>query len=413
MQTISLQQQRKRKFYLILPIIVIPCLTLFFYALGGGKGRATAVANSKGLNTSLPEVQMNSEPKDKMSLYAQAIKDSNGFNELKKSDPYSLENRQMDSDSLDASNNLKNVLPVGRTGITYTDPNEQKVNDRLATLQRTLQQSKTENYNGINRYESVENRQLKEQLQAVQEQMHQMYSHQNLGVDPQIEQINTVLNKIMDVQHPDAVKERLERESLKNKGQVFSIASNTEEILAKPLIAIVPKRSIGFYGLTEISDSSYANNAAVEAQVHETQTLISGAAIKLRLTSDILIAGQTITKGSFVFGTCNVGGERLNITINSIRKDDRLFPVSLVVYDMDGLEGIRIPGAITREVTKEGIDQGIQSMNLMSLDPSVGAQAASAAVQTAKGLLGKKAKLVKATVRAGYPVLLLDKQQFH
>ncbi len=239
MQTISLQQQRKQRFYLLLPIIVIPCLTLFFYALGGGKGIATPVAQNKGLNTLLPEAQVDTEPEDKMSLYAQALKDSNGFNDLKKSDPYSLDNQKIDSDSRITSN----AVPMGKTGTTYTDPNEQKVNDRLATLQRTLQESKTDNYNAVNRYESLENRQLKEQLQAVQQQMRQMNNSQNTQPDPQMEQIGTVLNKIMDVQHPEAVKERLELESLKNKGQVYSIANNTEDILAKPLISVGYTRS--------------------------------------------------------------------------------------------------------------------------------------------------------------------------
>lgn len=403
MHTISLQQQRKQKFYLVLPIIVIPCLTLFFYALGGGKGSEPTITQNKGLNTLLPEAQVDSEPGDKMSLYAQALKDSNGFNDLKKEDPYSVENTQADSAA-----NTPATIPTGRTGTTYTDPNEQKVNDRLATLQRTLQQAQSTNYSTPNRYESVENRQLKEQLQAVQEQMRQMNGNQNTQPDPQMEQINTVLGKIMDVQHPDAVKERMEQESLKNRGQVYSIGNNTEETMAKPMNGIARKRNTGFYGLSETSDIGYSNNVAVEAQVHETQTLTSGATIKLRLTSDILVAGQTIPRGSFVFGTCTISGERLKITVNSIRYGDKLFPVSLTVYDMDGQDGIRIPGAITRDASKEGIDQGVQSMNLMTLDPGIGAQAASAAVQTAKSLFSKKVKLVKATVRAGYPVLLVD-----
>ncbi|PZP48174.1 MAG: conjugative transposon protein TraM [Pseudopedobacter saltans] len=406
MHTISLQQQRKYKFYLVLPIIVIPCLTLFFFALGGGKGSASPVAQNKGLNTLLPEALVDKEPEDKMSLYAQALKDSNGFDELKKSDPYSLENLQTDT-----SEGLTSRSPMGRTGTTYTDPNEQKVNERLASLQRTLEQSKTENYSTPTRYESVENRQLKEQLQNVQEQMRQMNSMQNKQPDPQMEQIGAVLNKIMDVQHPEAVKERLAQESLKNKGLVYSIANNSEELIAKPMNGIYPKRNIGFYGLSETRDTGYSNNTAIEAQVHETQTLTSGATVKLRLTSDILVAARTIAKGAFVFGTCDLSGERLKITVSSIRSGDRLFPVTLVVYDMDGQEGIRIPGAITRDVTKEGIDQGVQSMNLMTLDPGIGAQAAGAAMQTAKSLLSKKVKLVKATVRAGYPVLLVDRQQ--
>lgn len=405
MQTISLQQQRKQKFYLIVPIIVIPCLTLFFYALGGGKGHTALITKNKGgLNTLLPEAQIDTQSGDKMSLYAQALKDSNGFNELKKADPYRLENQQVDQDSLLSHN----ANYIGRTDIPYKDPNEQKINERLASLQRTLQQASSTNEHPANRYESEENRQLKEQLQAVQEQMRQMSSNQNTQPDPQMEQINTVLNKIMEVQHPDVVKARMEQESIKNGGQVYAISSNSDNVIAKPMTPTPLNRNIGFYGLSATQEPTYTNNPAIEAQVNETQTLTNGATIKLRLRSDILVAGQTIAKGAFVFGNCTVNGERLKINVRSIRYGNKLFPVSLMVYDMDGLEGIKIPGAITRDVTKEGLDQGIQSMNLMTLDPGIGAQAAGAAVQTAKSLFSKKVKLIKVTVRADYPILLVD-----
>jgi hypothetical protein len=73
---------------------------------------------------------------------------------------------------------------------------------------------------------------------------------------------------------------------------------------------------------------------------------------------------------------------------------------------MDGLEGIFVPGAVTRDVTKEGISQGISGMGITSLDPSLGAQAAAAGIETAKSLLSKKVKAIIVTVRAGHRVLL-------
>lgn len=401
MQQTTSQQERKRKFYLVLPLIIVPCLTLFFYALGGGKGEAQPIAATHGLNTLLPNAQVDTTEANKMTLYTQALKDSAGLNDLRKADPYNQDT---------TTGNPVSYLPSGRAGEGYTDPNEQKVNDHLAALQRTLSQPQAYNSRS-NTYESVENEQLKAQLQAVQEQMRQMNSSQQSQPDPQMEQINSVLNKIMDVQHPEAVKERLTQESLKKRGQVYAIAASRENVLATPISGGRSGRNAGFYGLTGPLDTGYTDNTAVAAEVNETQTLTSGATIKLRLSGDILIAGQVVRKGSFVFGTCSIEGERLNVTVTSVRSGDRLFPVSLSVYDMDGLPGIRIPGAITRDATKEGVDQGIQSMNLMTLDPSVGAQAASAAVQTAKSLFSRKIKLVKATVRAGYPVLLLDKNR--
>jgi hypothetical protein len=82
--------------------------------------------------------------------------------------------------------------------------------------------------------------------------------------------------------------------------------------------------------------------------------------------------------------------------------------VSLNVYDMDGQEGIYIPGSINRTVTKESANNAIGGINTTTLNPSIGAQAEIAGIEAAKTLFSKKIKLVKMTIKAGYKVLLKD-----
>uniref|UniRef100_UPI0013D45FFD conjugative transposon protein TraM n=1 Tax=Escherichia coli TaxID=562 RepID=UPI0013D45FFD len=77
--------------------------------------------------------------------------------------------------------------------------------------------------------------------------------------------------------------------------------------------------------------------------------------------------------------------------------------------DMDGLPGIHIPGAITRDVAKQSADSGLQLMELTSVDPSLKAQAAAAGISSVKSLMSRKVKQVKVLVKAGYRVLLKDK----
>ena len=78
---------------------------------------------------------------------------------------------------------------------------------------------------------------------------------------------------------------------------------------------------------------------------------------------------------------------------------------------MDGLEGIYVPGSISRDAGKQSTDQAISTIGMGPPDPSIGAQAASAGIQAAKTLLSKKIKLVRVTVNAGYHVLLKDSHQ--
>jgi conjugative transposon TraM protein len=138
---------------------------------------------------------------------------------------------------------------------------------------------------------------------------------------------------------------------------------------------------------------------------------VNGSTVKLRLTNDVYINGVLIPKDNFLFGTASLNGERLNIKISSIRFHNSLFPVELSVYDMDGIDGIYIPGAISRDVAKQSIDRSTRGLGLTTLDPSLGAQAANAGIEAARNLLSKKVKLIKVTVKAGYRVLLKSDQQ--
>lgn len=151
-------------------------------------------------------------------------------------------------------------------------------------------------------------------------------------------------------------------------------------------------------------------NASIAADIAQTQTLVSGATVKMRLKTPIIIHGRQIPKGSFIYGACQVTGERLKIDIRHLRWEDQLFSVQLKVFDLDGMEGIHIPGSITRKAAKQGADRGLGSVQMMSMDPSIAAQAATAGMETAKGLLSKKAKLIRVTVKAGYPILLLNSE---
>lgn len=249
--------------------------------------------------------------------------------------------------------------------------------------------------------------------------------------DPEMQQIESMLDKILDVQHPERVREKIREQSSQHKEQIFPVEavvtddniSTLGEYQRSSGRSIIPdsvhsSRSYtiesvqnGFFGLAdeELANEESAN--AIQAVIHDTQTVVAGSTVKLRLLSDIFINGQLVEKDQFVFGTCAISGERLTISITSIRDANSLLPVSLSVFDLDGLEGIYIPGAITRDAAKQASSQSIQDVQLYSMDNSLGVQAATAGIEAAKGLFAKKAKLIKVTVKAGYQVLLQDKNQ--
>ncbi len=248
--------------------------------------------------------------------------------------------------------------------------------------------------------------------------MMQSMNTKNNEPDPELKQLSGMLESILDIQHPDRVQQKLRKVSESQRGQVFSIASSEGEPSISSLQVTTSgsttfngrNKANAFYSLDEPAVAETLQNA-VAAVIHETQSIVNGSTVKLRLSTAVFVNGLEIPKNNFLFGIASLQGERLIIKINSIRYKNALFPVELTVYDLDGLHGIYMPGAINREVAKASADRSVQTLGVASLDDSWGAQAAGVGIEAAKTLFSKKAKLVKVVVKAGYQVLLRDEKQ--
>ncbi len=408
---------RQRKMMLVLPVLVLPFVTMAFWALGGGQGDGSnnISANNSGLNLQLPNANLKDEKNaDKLSFYNEADAYSLKREELLRNDPYYKDSILGKQDALltDTSFHISssplysglNQSPYNRSA----DVSEQKIYQKINEIKKQLIQADTETrFSNYTNQTAGGNEQFSTEVDRLQDMMQQMNGSPD--ADPEMDQLNGTLEKILDIQHPDRVKEKLKEKSLKNKEQVFIMSKQPVKNNISLLDTSKNKKPAEnkFYGVEEDKDSDEQNT--VEAVVHQTQTLVNGAIVKMRLLNDIYLSGSLIPKGNFVFGTAELNDERLEININSIRNNNSLFTVKLEVYDMDGLPGIYIPRAISRDVAKQSADNSLQLMELTSMDPSFKAQAAATGINAAKSLLSKKVKQVKVLVKAGYKVLLRDK----
>jgi len=432
---------KQRKMLLVLPLLVTPFLTMAFWALGGGKGDGKQVLaeKEKGFNFALPSAENKSETPDKMASYEQARKDSIARERDMKLDPYYKQDfiSQQAAAQQAAGMNTGPNPPGGfgspsnygtgspynnssYSGYGYNDPNERRVNEKLAELQASLNAKTTPQPSPYAQNPPNGNSSggmSTSDIDRLEKMMNMMQSGGGNASepDPEMQQIQDVLGQILDIQHPERVNERLQKNSASNFGMVYPVTSVRS---VDPITLLESKEGKsdsgkkkvnGFFSLNEEKTETEQN--AIAAEMYTTQSLVSGSIVKLRLLNDIYVNGQLIPKDSFIFGTAQITGERLGIEINSLRFRNSLFPVKLAVYDIDGMSGIHIPGAISRDVAKQSGDRAIQSIGMTSLDPSMSAQALSAGIEAAKSLMSKKVKLVKVTVKAGYQVLLKDQNQ--
>lgn len=349
---ISEKMRRQRKALLALPLLIVPFLTLFFWAFGGGRRSAAKAEPAKtGFDMHLPDARPKDEGKlDKMSYYELAAKDSIRLRQQMKSDPYYKSQLAGDrAGRLDGRREVMGPMPVTQIPVSSS---EVMVRRKLAEVQSL-----------VDRRPPAEPVRPPEKQSLASSQAGPGPAAQP---DPELSQMNGLLEKILDIQHPDRVKPPL--------------PSQVHEI--KP-----------FRG--------------IPATIDGTQRITQGTVIRIKLSDSVTLGGQIFEKGQLIFGSGNLSNQRYLLSIKSIHVGNILYPVDLTVYDqIDGLEGVSVPEAVTGDAIRDGASNGVQGMEVMSLDPSVSAQLAGAGIDAAKGLFSKKVRRVKGKIKNGHPLLL-------
>lgn len=402
---VSELEKRKRKSLLIMPLLVVPFLTLAFWALGGGKVSAVEEQVSKGLNKDLPAANLkNEQGMDKLSYYDLSKE------ELVKDTASSLQTSF--GGTIQKGTNINNLQDYPVTpyyGQSFNDPNEAKVYQKLNQLNQAMSQGSAKDYENNTATKNEDVKKLERMIAQMQQQ--------NIvpADDPETVQLNQMLDKVLDIQYPERVNEKLKTE---NKARLVQVMAVEKKASSDPITSFgdsdrnhsTTRSKSGFYSVTNDKNDQEQQNV-ISAVVHETQTLVSGSTIKLRLTEDIAINNIVIPKDNFLYGRVMLNGERLMIKLSGIRVKKSVLPVELSVIDIDGIDGIYIPGAIARDVAKESTDRAIQDVDFGSYSNSIGVQAAGAGLEAAKTLFSRKVKLIKVTVKAGYKLLLRDEKQ--
>ncbi|MEO3402794.1 conjugative transposon protein TraM [Mucilaginibacter sp. CAU 1740] len=367
METLTLQQKRKRKALLVLPLIVFAFCTLLFKTFGGGQGYADVGATrSLGFNTHLPDAKLKDERSlDKMGFYDRAAADSAKRKQAEQLDPYA--NRLADSAFVTAGS----VFSPHQPGIFGNDG--QQESNGAAAREIMLQKRLTELQAAINKpaISAGDNNALNHSAYG----QIKGYSERPLTIpppaeDPELKQMNGLLEKLLDIQHP-------------------------ERVLEKNNNSASPKVATKFQAIPAVIDGN--------------QKIVQGTVIRMRLLDSIRVNGQLFQKGQLIYGSGDLYNQRVKINIKLIHVGLNIIPVDLTVYDRtDGMEGICVPEAVTGDALKDGMVNGVQTMDMMTMDPSMSAQLATAGINTAKGLFSKKVKRVKGKLKNGHELLLRD-----
>lgn len=318
---------KQRKFLLVLPLLVIPFLTMAFWALGGGQSPSARPA-SADIDVTLPEAQFKKEPEaGKMSVYQAALRDS-------------------------AQNGVSPGFLNSVAEKPAADQSAERIEAKLAQLNQQLAQPAPTSY-------------APQDDEAQVKKLHQMMRSvkANRQEDPEMAQLSHMLAQLQAIQNPGSVK------------------TESEPVDTSPF-------------------------KAIPAIIDGKQKVAEGGAVKLKLTDSVTLKNQLLPKGQQLFGVCSVTNQRLLLTIQNIRLDKQIIPVNLTVFSLDGMPGIPAPEAELGGAAGNGADNTLQSLQFLTMDSNLGAQAAAGGINAAKGLFSKKVKKIKVKLKDAYPVLL-------
>ena len=406
---------------LVLPALVIPFITMAFWALDGGKTDhdKSNAAKQQGFNNELPGTGLPDYTADnKLSFYMKAEADSIKRKEELLNDPYF-------QDSLLAFDNSYHSIGEGNNdflnqGYTNSYPtqmnlarSEQKIQRQIEELNRQINiADSSENHGNIADVKTgrlTKDKDFSRDVDRMAKMMNMM-EHSD-EPDPELLELNGTLEKILDIQHPQRVIDRTRQASFEHREQVFIALKDHAPGISLLDTSRDEHQDMQSKFLGTQHETAEANQNIIQATIQESKSVTTGSVIKIQLLDDLYINGQLIPKGHLIYGTANLNDERIQILVSSVKMANSMYPVKLKAYDLDGLPGLYIPGTISGDVSREGIDRGLSLNPLNSLNPSLEIQAASAGISTAKKLVSKKIKQVKAFVKTGYKILLQNENQ--
>ena len=171
------------------------------------------------------------------------------------------------------------------------------------------------------------------------------------------------------------------------------------------------ERNLSFHSVGKATPSIARNTLSVV--VDRTTTIRQGDFLRLRLAESARIEGMTLPPNTVLIAQSTIDGNRMKLHVTSVEHAGRILAVKLSAFDLDGQEGLAIPGSEEVSALKEvgagvGGTIGTSFTFASSAKDQLIAEAARGVMQGASQLLQKKLRTVKVTVKSGHQLFLVQ-----
>lgn len=416
------KDEKKKKFLMFLPLVALPFLSFAFYAIGGGQGKkkaAVVIVKNQGINTKLPIPAKTSQGlmSSKLEAYEAASRDSAATrSKLENENKVAAMFRPLKDTSLSKVNTSfaqRNAPDPALAAIHNTLKNYQKTNQTPQNQQGSYMYGNKIVGPGYNEIATAEVR--RQQL---------MDNPEYVAALDNLKKGNAMLDQIQkqtlgqsEQKHTDKKTMQAGQDTIPEK-KIIKASKNSNTVVSSMGKQKKNEKLNAFYGLgNNLQEEEIDEGLSIKAVIHGEQTVINGSIVKVRLSERMILANNiSIPENTFIYGTVQIGGERMNINFSSINYNNNIYRVQFALYDMDGIAGISIPSSVSRTAAKAAMGNSVASSNYnVSMAQGVGQQlamsAASSGLDAAKQLVQKKAVIVQIHLKANYQILLVQKKK--
>lgn len=330
----------------ILPLIALPFLCLFFYVYSSGKSQPKKeVRLTGGMNGAVGDVSPDVRKKkldDKLDAYRNAYKESDGNTAVipiptdntasPSTDGSNITGQKRMLDSINQLMKRKYGSPGGnRSGEIYKEPGVSAQDKALAEALNNLSN---------NRKAQQANSQAQSPAIAAKDPM-QVFRQQIAYLDS----IKKAADPVYQAQQKQLAQAKAE--ALRSKEPNLNVVKANSALA--DFNTITPEKTGGF----------------IKVVIDENLTGYAGSRIRLRLLDDIVVGHYLIKKDSYLFALINgFTGQRVTLQVKSILYEDKILPVKLDVYDLDGLPGLYVPESAFRDFTKDLGQNTVQGVTI-------------------------------------------------
>lgn len=153
-------------------------------------------------------------------------------------------------------------------------------------------------------------------------------------------------------------------------------------------------------------------NNFIKAVIDENIKGFAGSRIRIRLLEDVYVRNAKISKGTPLYALISgFSLQRVNLNIVSVMHQNEILPISLNIYDVDGMEGLYVPSSAFREMTRSMGENIVQGQNLSSGSADFFTTTLSSVYQSTSKTISDVIRKNKAKIKYNSFVYLIDNKE--